>query len=89
MRCDNGKKEIVFLRAGKYTFIDTDAKITFLVTFDETIAVVGGKPVVATLNALVNKVEDIIEALEGAARVLGLITRRIFGGLTDGREKGY
>jgi len=74
MEWDRGKNEIVIIRADRYADIDSNLILSLDIAFHESVKVVGGQPVVATLNALVDKVENILEALEGAARVLGFIT---------------
>lgn len=73
MRWDHRKNEIIFFRAKGKIFTDCNINVTFVISFDKSIDVVGEKPVTTTLKALVDKVENILEALEGAARVLGLI----------------
>jgi hypothetical protein len=73
MGWNNGKKEIVFFRAHRHTVVDSHINLALDIAFDESVGIVGGKPVVATLNTLVDKVENIIEALEGTGRVLEIV----------------
>ena len=73
IRWDSAKKEIVFFRVHRNTIVDSNIIVSLDIAFDESVKVVGGKPVIATLNALVDKIEDILKALEGAAQMLGFI----------------
>ena len=74
MGWDSAKKEIVFLRAHRHTFIESHIKVSLDIAFHESIEVVGSKPVVATLNTLVDKVEQILLTLEDTALRLDLIS---------------
>jgi hypothetical protein len=73
MGWDNGKKEIIFFRSHRHTIINTHIKVSLDITFHESVEVVGGKPVIATLNTLVDKVEQILLTLEDTARGLGVV----------------
>jgi hypothetical protein len=70
---DRSKNEIVYLITGPKTASYLDGYLPIEIAFDD-IEIVGGKPAVTVLNDMVSEVENILEAFEGAARVLGLIT---------------
>jgi hypothetical protein len=70
---DNGKKEIIFFRAHRNTVVDSNIIISLDIAFDESVDVVGSKPVVATLNVLVHNVEEVLLALEDTARRLMIV----------------
>ena len=71
-RWDRAKQEIIYAIVGPNGKIEYNIDITFDVAFDKVEAV-GGQPAIAILNALASKVEDILKALEGAARKLGYV----------------
>lgn len=73
MRWDYGKNEIVFFRAEGEILTDCNIHVTFVISFDKFIDVVGEKPVTTTLNALADKVESILETLEAEARRLRIV----------------
>ncbi|MGA9754234.1 MAG: hypothetical protein WBV23_03740, partial [Desulfobaccales bacterium] len=72
MRWDHTKNEIIFFRTHGEIWTDCNIHVTFVISFDKSIDVVGQKPVTTTLNALADKVENILKALEGAAQTLGV-----------------
>lgn len=73
---NRAKNEIVVFNVitnGITPLIDPDLKLPIEIIFDK-VETVSNQPALAVLNKLASEVENIIEALEGAARVLGIIT---------------
>lgn len=71
------KNEIIVFSVttnGRSPLTIPNLKVSLNIEFDKSVPYIGSKPVIATLNALVEKVEDILETFEGAARALGYIT---------------
>jgi hypothetical protein len=72
---NHAKNEIIAFSVttnGRTPFIDPNLKLPLGVVFDQ-VEVVSNQRAITVLNNLAGEVENILEALEGAARVLGLI----------------
>lgn len=74
MQWDHTKNEIIFFRTHGEIWTDCNIHVTFVISFDKSIDIVGEKPVSTILNALADKVESILKALEGEARRLRIVT---------------
>jgi hypothetical protein len=73
-RWDRTKNEIIFLVTGPETKLTyNNVKIALDVAFNE-VEIVEGQPVIAVLNLLASKVENILIAIEAKARILGVVT---------------
>lgn len=70
---DSEKHEIVLGIFGPNAKVEYDFKLTFAISFGK-VEIVGGQPVLGVLEALINKVEDIIRATESEGRRIGILS---------------